>query len=89
MFLGPEMFPQYLEHTGLPRVNGAPLGTIMLLKLPEAPDQAPMDQGADKRSIGRALGASRAGGLLNKEPEGPLWRPWVIGPLEQAGAQDQ
>ena len=28
-------------------------------------------------------------GLLNKEPTGPLWRPWVMGLLEQAGAPDQ
>ena len=28
-------------------------------------------------------------GLLNKEPTGPLWRPWVMRPLEQAGAPDQ
>ena len=24
-------------------------------------------------------------GLLNEEPMGPQWRPWVTGPLEQAG----
>ena len=28
-------------------------------------------------------------GLLNKEPTGPLWRPWIMGPLGQAGAPDQ
>ena len=28
------------------------------------------------------LGLLKQVGLLNKEPTGPLWRPWVMGPLE-------
>ena len=35
------------------------------------------------------LGPQKQTGLLNKEPTGPLWRPLVMGPLEQDGAPDQ
>ena len=35
------------------------------------------------------LGPLEQAGLLNKEPAGPLWRPWVKGPPKQAGAPYQ
>ena len=35
------------------------------------------------------MGLLSQAGLLNKEPMGPLWRPWVMRPLVQAGAPDQ
>ena len=72
-----------------PRANEAPLDIIRSLKLLGAPDQEPVEQGAGRCSRARAFRASRAGGLLNKEPTGPLWRAWVMGPLEQAEAPDK
>ena len=48
--------------SGPPKANGAPLGTIMLLKLPGVPDRGLMEQGTGRCSRGRAFGASRAGG---------------------------
>ena len=47
-----------------------------------------MEQEAGRLSRSRAFGASRAGGPLNKEPTGPLWRPWA-GSREQAGSPDE
>ena len=64
------------------------MGAIRPLKLPGAPDQELMEQGAGRCSRFGASSLEQAG-LLNKEPTGPLWGPWVMWPLEQAGAPDE
>ena len=66
------------------------MATIRPLKLPGAPDQELMEQGASRHSRLRAFGASRASGALLIRSQWDHYEDHrSLGPLEQARAPDQ
>ena len=63
------------------------MATVRPLKLPGAPDQELIEEGANRHSRSKAFGVSRDSGAPIKT--GPLWGTWVMVPLEQAEVPDQ
>ena len=67
----------------------ASMGTIRPLKLPGAVIKSQWSKEQAGCPEQELLGPLEQELLLNQESTGLLWRPWVMGPLGQAGAPDQ